>query len=338
LPRDHTVPVDAQMTSHRVLCVDVELSEPAAPISVKPGYDEVQALIRLHGEPLGTIRLPVIGGRCRAVDVRTEALKNLGWEVIRHLMSDRIAAGVPPDGWSVLDLPRVDHEPPVRARPSVTVAVCTRDRPADVATCLQSLRRLEPKPLEVLVIDNAPRSDATERMLREQFPWVRYIKEPRPGLDWARNRAVIEADGDVIAFTDDDCVADPSWVGAIATAFATDPNVMAVTGLVEPFELETEAQQIFERTGGFGRGYQRQWYSVDRQRGLPWEYCGAGRFGTGANMAYRRKVFEAVGLFDPALDVGTARHQRLFVGRNRVDVGGIGGEGQLDAVLSGVNR
>ena len=305
LPRDHNVSDDASVMAHRSLCIDVELSEPAAPILVKTGHEEVQALIRLHGEPLGTVRLPVVGGICRAVDVRKEALKSLGWEVIRHLMEDRLAAGMPPDGWSVKDLPHVAHPALDGIGVTVTVAVCTRDRPDDLAICLQSLRRLQPRPLEVIVVENAPKTVATERLVKERFPWVRYVQEPRPGLDWARNRAIIEARGDVIAFTDDDCVADSRWVGTIAAAFAADPVVMAVTGLVEPFELETEAQHVFERHGGFGRGYKRLWYSVDRDRGLPWEYCGAGRFGTGANMAYRRTAFEAIGLFDPALDVGT---------------------------------
>ena len=66
----------------------------------------------------------------------------------------------------------------------------------------------------------------------------------------ARNRAILEAKGEIIAYTDDDVVADPGWIKALATVFAEDPDVMAVTGLVVPFELETEAQVLFERDGG----------------------------------------------------------------------------------------
>ena len=107
---------------HRSMCVDVELSRPAEPIESPGGYQDVVALVRLHGESLGTIRLPLTGGRCRAVDVRRAALKELGWAVIRHLIEDRISAGMPAEGWSVRDLTGVQHPAPAGELPSVTVA------------------------------------------------------------------------------------------------------------------------------------------------------------------------------------------------------------------------
>jgi GT2 family glycosyltransferase len=81
---------------------------------------------------------------------------------------------------------------------------------------------------------------------------------------------------------------------------------MAVTGLVAPYELETRAQILFERYGGFGCGFKRKWYQVDGEhhQGRPF-HLWAGHFGTGANMAFRCRVFEQIGSFDPALDVGT---------------------------------
>jgi O-antigen biosynthesis protein len=101
-------------------------------------------------------------------------------------------------------------------------------------------------------------------------------------------------------------VVDAGWVRALAQVFAEEAAVMAVTGLVVPYELETEAQCFFEEYGGFGRGFERKWYRVDRQSGSQLaEYIRTGRFGTGANMAYRRCLFDWIGGFDPALDVGT---------------------------------
>jgi hypothetical protein len=78
---------------------------------------------------------------------------------------------------------------------------------------------------------------------------------------------------------------------------------MAVTGLVVPLELETEAQLLFEQYGGFGRGFRRTWHRAGAHDA---SHVGAGRYGTGANMAFRRTLFDRVGRFDPALDVGTA--------------------------------
>src|SRR5204862_3358204 len=112
--------------------------------------------------------------------------------------------------------PRHDDSPP---RPRVTAAVCTRDRAADLDRCLQALTTLAPAAHEILVVDNASRTDHTRRTA-EAYSQVRYIYEPRPGLDWARNRAIGEATGDVIAFTDDDVIVDRRWVGALQQAFA----------------------------------------------------------------------------------------------------------------------
>jgi GT2 family glycosyltransferase len=189
----------------------------------------------------------------------------------------------------------------------VTVAVCTRDRTAQLAECLAALCQLDYPTLDLLVIDNAPSSPATAHLVRAGYPQVRYVCEARPGLNWARNRAIAEAQGEIIAYTDDDVVVDRGWVRALAGVFAEEAEVMAVTGLVVPLELETEAQLLFEQYGGFGRGFARQWYRVDHVSGerAATRHGGAGKFGTGANMAYRRSLFERIGGFDPALDVGT---------------------------------
>jgi GT2 family glycosyltransferase len=186
--------------------------------------------------------------------------------------------------------------------------VCTRDRAEDLEKCLEALLRLDPAPLEIVVVDNAPASSETRELVHTRFrDVVRYVLEPRPGLDWARNRAVLETRGDIVAFTDDDVLVDSGWIGVIADTFGGSPDVMAVTGLVAPAELETEAQHLFEQYGGFGRGFTRRWYRrSDRAASQRPATHGAGAYGTGANMAFRRTLFERIGGFAPELDVGTA--------------------------------
>ncbi len=188
-----------------------------------------------------------------------------------------------------------------------TVAVCTRERVDELPACLDSLLKLTYPEVELLVVDNAPFSPATERLVRSSYEQVRYVCEPRPGLNWARNRAIREATGEIIAYTDDDVIVEEGWLSALAATFE-DPEVMATTGLVLPLRTEEDAEIFFERYGGFGLGKDRHKYPNDRIR------AGESAFdpglmaecGTGASMAFRLGVFETVGLFDPALDVGTA--------------------------------
>jgi cellulose synthase/poly-beta-1,6-N-acetylglucosamine synthase-like glycosyltransferase len=112
-----------------------------------------------------------------------------------------------------------------------------------------------------------------------------------------------EATGEIIAYLDDDVVVDDQWLKGMVEAWAENPDAGAFTGLVLPYELATEAQILFEKRGGFGRGFEKIHYGQVLP-GNPLYPCGAGIFGAGCNMAFRREVLLKVGGFDEALDTG----------------------------------
>lgn len=187
----------------------------------------------------------------------------------------------------------------------VSVIVCTRDRPEALARCLAALAALDPAPAEIVVVDNASTTAAT-RDAAAGRPGVRYVLEPRPGLDVARNTGLAVAGGAIVAFTDDDVEVPREWLGRLVACFA-DADVVAATGLVLPAELDTEAQLVFERDfGGLDRGYEPRrfdaaWFARHRRSGAPvWQ------IGAGANMAVRRAAVLAAGGFDARLDAGAA--------------------------------
>ncbi len=288
-----------------VAILDVDLSRPLPSLAGLGGYGSARVLVRVHGKPAGEVLVPIEDGRVDPAALSGEIVEHLGAPIARLAVRDALARGRLIDidhlvAW--IDQPL--HDNGVRS-PLVTVAVCTRDRTDDLARCLTALAALDYPRLDLLVVDNAPSSDATARLVTSRFPSVRYVREIRPGLDWARNRAIAEARGDILAYTDDDVIVDPGWVRAIARAFALDPTIGAITGLVLPAELDTPAQQWFEAYGGFGRGFDRRWYRPPSRGPVAAVHGGTGKFGTGANMAFRRVVFDRIGGFDPALDVGT---------------------------------
>jgi GT2 family glycosyltransferase len=138
--------------------------------------------------------------------------------------------------------------------------------------------------------------------VQADFPRVRYVRERRPGLDWARNRAIREACGEIIAFIDDDAIADPQWAQALIAAFDSD-DVMCVTGLVAPARLDTAAQELFERFG-YSKGFERISFNLRAPPPVA-VFPYKGYLGTGCNSAFRRSMFDQVGLFDTCLDMGT---------------------------------
>ncbi len=188
---------------------------------------------------------------------------------------------------------------------SVSVVICTRNRPQQLDECLQSLQHLVNYPAEILVVDNAPIDNETKAVV-QKYPEVDYVLEPRPGLSIARNTGIRRATGHIIAFTDDDVKVHPHWIERIRYGFQ-NPNVMVVTGLMLPAELETPSQVAFhEGTYGFEWPcrpilYDSHYFEEGKRFGAPvWQ------IGAGANMALRRQIVDAVGDFNELLGAGAS--------------------------------
>ena len=196
--------------------------------------------------------------------------------------------------------PMHDDRTPRGADPVLSVIVCTRERPDDLRNCLAALARQTAGPLDVIVVDNAPRTDRTRQVA--EAAGVRYVLESRPGLDHARNAGLAAARAELVAYTDDDAVPADDWAAVLLDALA-DPNVAGVAGVMLPLELETEAQRLFERYLGGAAG--RRAREHRREFAPPFPPAWAGQVGAGANMAFRRRALVAVGPFDPAFDAGT---------------------------------
>ncbi|NAZ86419.1 glycosyltransferase [Kineococcus indalonis] len=300
-------------TRRRYRCltvVDVDLDAgtavPRPTITPAQGRPEgVHALVWFHGQPIGDLTLP---GAPDAVlpGLPARAAHRFEQEVLEHLLRDALQTPGGVQRALAEGLRAVAHPERTPDTSGTTVAVCTRDRPEDLRHCLRAIGELSSPVAEVLVVDNASRDERT-RQVAEEFG-ARYVREPRAGLDWARNRALLEARGSIVAFADDDVLVHPRWAENLARAFEDEPDAVLVTGLVAPAEFATPAQVMFEAIGGFGRGYARRWFSVAVDAGevAARAYPGTGDAGTGANTAVRRERALALGGFDPALDVGTA--------------------------------
>jgi glycosyltransferase involved in cell wall biosynthesis len=266
----------------RVAVVRLVLGEPLGEVVVGPGYSHALMVVLSRGEVVGELLLEAPWGRVSGEVLRAAIRDELGEGLWRQELAQAFVRATRGGG--------------VRSRPEpdVSVVVCTRDRPEQLRACLDSLRWLRTRPLEVVVVDNAP-SDERARELCETYPEVRYVREPVAGLSRARNRGIAQSRGELVAFTDDDCVVDPGWLDGLGETFA-DPLVMVAVGYVGPLELETRGQCVFQLYGSFARRFERTVYD-----GLETMHTGLGD----GNCFVRREAFAEVGLFAEDLGPGT---------------------------------
>jgi glycosyltransferase involved in cell wall biosynthesis len=180
---------------------------------------------------------------------------------------------------------------------SASVIVCTRDRPESLRRCLQSVSSLDADSLEIIVVDNGVSRVAETRAVAEEIG-SRYVREPRPGLDRARNRGLQNSSKGIVLYTDDDVEVDPQWARRMVIPF-DDPLVMATTGLVLPAALESAARRDAEAASSHSRGYARR--VID---GSEVSAVAAGSVGVGASMAFRADFLRAIGGFPEELDAG----------------------------------
>ena len=217
-----------------VVQIEVDLVPPS--LSVAGRYTRALVIVRRHRRPVAGFYVSVQDGhvdmaRLHAELARATKVRTWQWKVDDYL-----------------------GPPPRSSLPDCTLAICTRERPEDLTRALRAIVALRPLPAAILVVDNHPETPRT-RAVVEGFPTVRYVREDRPGLDAARNRALREAATPIVAFSDDDAVPENDWLDHLLGPFA-DPRVWGATGLTLPLELETPAQEWFERHSPFGRGFE----------------------------------------------------------------------------------
>ena len=171
----------------------------------------------------------------------------------------------------------------------ITVVVPVFNRASHIGPCLESLLRLDYPSYEIIVVDNGS-TDTTPDVV-SRYP-VTLLTEPEQNAYSARNRGIAEAKGDIIAFTDSDCVADPAWLTELAKHYECDA-VGGVGGALVPCPPATAVEQFL----ALGK------LQIDEpSRAMPL-VPDRNRFPSGAqgsaNLSYRKSVLDQVGGFLP---------------------------------------
>jgi glycosyltransferase involved in cell wall biosynthesis len=183
--------------------------------------------------------------------------------------------------------------------PDVTVVVCTRDRPRELERCLASLSAQRYPQFEILVVDNGA-TDGIADLCRVRG--VACIREPQPGLTRARNLAARAARGDIVAYIDDDAVAEPDWLAALVRPFA-DRCVAAVAGHTRYMKSRRDSLEMTPEDAPH-EGRRRAPLVVDLETPGWFTTACFGGIGDGNTMAFRRHLLTSAVRFDERIGRG----------------------------------
>ena len=181
----------------------------------------------------------------------------------------------------------------------ISIIICTYNREKYIRPLLESIAKNDypTTDYEIVLVDNNC-TDNTHGVC-EQFAAAhkevsfRYVIEPEQGLSAARNKGIKEAKGDIIIYVDDDALVDTDYIRQYAEHFATYPETMAAGGPIEPLYESKEPSWMSPYT----KALLTAWMNYGTQvREYP-----NGRYPGGGNAAYRKEVFERVGLFNTEL-------------------------------------
>ena len=164
----------------------------------------------------------------------------------------------------------------------ISVIVPTYNRKKLLERCISSLleQTIDKDSCEVIIVDDGGR-DGTEDMVKRVFQdSVRYFRQENAGPAKARNLGIKNSVGTIIAFTDDDCVVDKGWLYEIKKTFDTGKDVFWVNGDTKSFNRDPSSLSY--------KLADSIYLSAKSETN---------------NIAYRREVFDMVGLFDEAIVV-----------------------------------
>lgn len=166
--------------------------------------------------------------------------------------------------------------------PSVSVIVSALNNEELMKNCLVSLlQTVYPQERrEFIIVDNGS-TDRTVEVIRS-FP-VQYLYEKRRGVSYARNRGIEASIGEIVAFTDPDCVVSTVWLNELVNAF-DEQDVGGVAGAIIPYPGQTSAERYAARVRS---------HTQERPMSHPLR-----PFAMTPNIAFRREVFQQIGYFD----------------------------------------
>jgi len=171
-------------------------------------------------------------------------------------------------------------------RAFVSVVIPVYNDPERLQTCLRALER-QSYPhdrYEIIVVDNG--SDCPIEALKPGFSSIRFVRENKRGSYAARNKGIAVSQGEIIGFTDADCIPSTDWIEKGVSHITSEYNCGLIAGNIEVFPGDPDNPTIYEhydRIFGFQQEY---WITTEG-------------FGATGNLFTTKDILDKVGVFDP---------------------------------------
>jgi glycosyltransferase involved in cell wall biosynthesis len=197
-----------------------------------------------------------------------------------------------------------DRKSILMSYPSISIILCTLNRRDLLERCLNSLMELNYPNVEILVIDNG----STNIFMPEiNYRYrTRFYRQPIQGLSYGRNLGIHFAEGDLVAFIDDDAFPHIDWIRNAISHFE-NPDIGCVTGRIVP--VDASGNPLLEQKRTFPNSEERVFFNVRNFNPIK------ASAGTGSNFLIRRNILEKYHfsrLLGPGVPVGGAEEQLLF--------------------------
>lgn len=175
-----------------------------------------------------------------------------------------------------------------------SIIIATKNRPQNIASCLQSLLTSAMTPREILILDQSEGDQTKQAISAISHTAIQYFKLDSSGKSNALNYGIMRARGNILIFTDDDCIASTNWIATIQQSFKRFPEISAVFGKTLPYQPSQHKNQICPCT------------FINNKQAIISKPCAHYKhIGFGNNMAIRKSAFDSIGNFKQWLGPGS---------------------------------
>jgi glycosyltransferase involved in cell wall biosynthesis len=176
---------------------------------------------------------------------------------------------------------------------TITICICTKNRPSQLKRCIRSILKSTILPDEIIIINEGETID--ENFILGRFvSKIKIINYPASNLSKGRNHAISIATSDIVCFTDDDCIIDSQWIQKCLETFKYYHSCMGVFGAIKPYQPNKHNHEICSCT-----------FKLCKQKVISKPCYHAAKIGFGNNMAFRKEIFNKIGNFKTWLGVGS---------------------------------